>query len=60
MDSSKKTKVSRKIDFKGVYKEEYLWRLILPLKLDSHLPKKKALYFILKALFVLKIFKFLS
>ena len=31
MDSSKKTtaKLSRKIDLKGVYTEEYLWSLIL-------------------------------
>ena len=31
MDSSKKTtvKLSKKIDLKGVYKEEYFWRLIL-------------------------------
>ena len=33
MDSSKKTtvKLSIKIDLRGVYTEEYLWRLILPL-----------------------------
>ena len=33
MDSSKNTalKLSRKIDLRGVYKEEYFWRLILPL-----------------------------
>ena len=33
MDSSKKTtaKLSRKVDLRGVYMEEYLWRLILSL-----------------------------
>ena len=33
MDSSKKTsiKLSRKVDLRGVYTEQYFWKLILPL-----------------------------
>ena len=63
------------IHFHCLFDEPHFWNNLYSVNLDSHLPKyffficfnespskmmKNAFYFILKALFVLKIFKFLS